>query len=468
MWRPLVESVRKKLLGWKGRYLSFGGRITLINSVLSSLPVFLMSVFLIPKGTLTSIDKMRRSFLWGGEGEGKKINWVKWEKVCKDKECGGLGVRDLRSFNLALMGKWWGRLATCEGGLWKKVIVAKYSEGRSHWMDWVRNGLRAGSLWWKDIRGINNVEGGNARWLSEGFNLKIGEGKGVSFWWDEWCGNGCLANRFPRLYLLSAGKDRDCYQMGNLHNGSWRWNLTWRRNLLEREEQAIMELRRTIEDVKISPGCPDKWEWTHTKDGHYSTSSAYSILTTEQRNPNEAHLFKRVWNPIIPRKISAFNWQLLLDKIPTKSNLIKRGFDQNMEGGVCDICEEELEDANHLFLRCRITKWLWNECATWWGINIRIENDCWKTFNQFGTWTRNTRIRKGWDCIWSALVWSVWLTRNRKIFHNQEVNTSKLLELIQLKSFAWIKARIARSYFNLSDWLLNPIACLTMNCGGRR
>ncbi|GKU92519.1 hypothetical protein SLEP1_g6233 [Rubroshorea leprosula] len=49
MWQPLVESVKRKLATWKGRHLSMGGRITLINSVLSSLPVFLMSIYVIPK-----------------------------------------------------------------------------------------------------------------------------------------------------------------------------------------------------------------------------------------------------------------------------------------------------------------------------------------------------------------------------------------------------------------------------------
>ncbi|GKV24665.1 hypothetical protein SLEP1_g34249 [Rubroshorea leprosula] len=225
VWQPLLDSVKKKLTSGKGRYLSLRGRITLINSVLSSLPMFVMYVFLIPKGTLISIDKMCICFLWGGEEEGKKINWVKWEKVCKNKEYGGLGVRDLRKFNLALMGKWWGPLATCEEGLWKKVIVAKYGEGGRHWTDWVRNEVGASSIWWKDIQ----------------------------------------------------GKEKDCIQMGNMYNGTWKWNLTWRRNLFKREEEAVMELSRMIEEVKVTPGYPDKWEWTHSKDSHYSTPTAYSL-----------------------------------------------------------------------------------------------------------------------------------------------------------------------------------------------
>ncbi|GKU91817.1 hypothetical protein SLEP1_g5632 [Rubroshorea leprosula] len=185
MWQPLLDSVRKKLSSWTGRHLSQGGQIMLINSVLSSLPVFLMSVYLILKGTLNSIDKIRRSFLWGGEGEERKISWVKWEMICKDKEYGGLGVKDLKKFNLALMGKWWGRLAIEQEGLWKRVIRGKYGVEGGHWQNWVRNGNDVGPLWWRDVQRINNADKDNVGWLAKGFRLKMGEGKDVSFWWDK-------------------------------------------------------------------------------------------------------------------------------------------------------------------------------------------------------------------------------------------------------------------------------------------
>ncbi|GKV15257.1 hypothetical protein SLEP1_g26053 [Rubroshorea leprosula] len=133
-WKPLVEVFHKKLTTWKGRYLSLGGRITLINLVLSSLLVFWMSMYLIPKGTILSLDKIRRRFLWGGVEGDKKINWVKWDTVCMDKELGGLGVKDLRKFNLALLGKWWGRLVNKDDGLWKKVILEKYGREGEYWL----------------------------------------------------------------------------------------------------------------------------------------------------------------------------------------------------------------------------------------------------------------------------------------------------------------------------------------------
>ncbi|GLT40913.1 hypothetical protein SLA2020_150100 [Shorea laevis] len=66
LWKPLIESFEKKLRNWKSRLLSLGGRITLLNAVLSSLPVYTMSVHLLPKGVILSLDKIRRRFLWGG------------------------------------------------------------------------------------------------------------------------------------------------------------------------------------------------------------------------------------------------------------------------------------------------------------------------------------------------------------------------------------------------------------------
>ncbi|PNX80406.1 cysteine-rich receptor-like protein kinase, partial [Trifolium pratense] len=47
-WRPVVEAMSKRLSSWCGRHLSYGGRITLINSVLASLPLYFFSFFKAP------------------------------------------------------------------------------------------------------------------------------------------------------------------------------------------------------------------------------------------------------------------------------------------------------------------------------------------------------------------------------------------------------------------------------------
>uniref|UniRef100_A0A1U7WLE7 Uncharacterized protein LOC104228609 n=1 Tax=Nicotiana sylvestris TaxID=4096 RepID=A0A1U7WLE7_NICSY len=64
IWNSVIEKCEKKLSRWKSQYLSLGGRLVLINSVLDSLPTYMMSLFLIPAGILQRLDKLRRSFLW--------------------------------------------------------------------------------------------------------------------------------------------------------------------------------------------------------------------------------------------------------------------------------------------------------------------------------------------------------------------------------------------------------------------
>ncbi|PNX97198.1 cysteine-rich receptor-like protein kinase, partial [Trifolium pratense] len=111
-WKPVVESMTKRLSGWNGRHLSIGGRVTLINSVLSSLPLYFFSFFKAPKGVIQQLVKIQRNFLWGGGLGDKKLCWVKLEHVCLPKEKGGLGVKDLALFNQALLSKWRWRCIT--------------------------------------------------------------------------------------------------------------------------------------------------------------------------------------------------------------------------------------------------------------------------------------------------------------------------------------------------------------------
>lgn len=57
VWDPVIERVEKWLATWKGKFLSRGGKITLINSVLSNLPTYFMSLFLMPKTVCSKLEK---------------------------------------------------------------------------------------------------------------------------------------------------------------------------------------------------------------------------------------------------------------------------------------------------------------------------------------------------------------------------------------------------------------------------
>uniref|UniRef100_A0A0V0GLP3 Putative ovule protein n=1 Tax=Solanum chacoense TaxID=4108 RepID=A0A0V0GLP3_SOLCH len=95
IWNGVLEKCEKKLARWKTQYLSFEGRLTLINSVLDSLPTHMMTLFPIPARVIKRLDSIGRKFLWHGNKERKGFNLVKWKVVITDKKVGGMGIKEL-------------------------------------------------------------------------------------------------------------------------------------------------------------------------------------------------------------------------------------------------------------------------------------------------------------------------------------------------------------------------------------
>jgi len=84
-WSKIEERFEKKLSCWKAKYLSYGGRLVLLNSVLSSLPMFMMSCF----GVLKNFDHFRSRFFWQGSSEKHKYRLANWDILCRPKDQGG-------------------------------------------------------------------------------------------------------------------------------------------------------------------------------------------------------------------------------------------------------------------------------------------------------------------------------------------------------------------------------------------
>jgi hypothetical protein len=63
-WDEVVDKIEMSLASWKRLYLSKGGRVILIKSTLSNLPMYFLSLFPIPSSVASHIEKLDRDFLW--------------------------------------------------------------------------------------------------------------------------------------------------------------------------------------------------------------------------------------------------------------------------------------------------------------------------------------------------------------------------------------------------------------------
>jgi hypothetical protein len=165
--------MERRLAGWKKLYLSKGGRLTLIKSTLSNLPMYYLSLFPVPMSVAKRMEKIQREFLWGGMGDDQKLNLVSWNQICRPLRAGGLGIRNVHKFNQALMGKWLWRYATEMEALWHKIIKAKYEDQDGGWCSKEVSGPYGVGLW-KHIRRGWGI-------FSEGVRFEVGIGLKVHF-----------------------------------------------------------------------------------------------------------------------------------------------------------------------------------------------------------------------------------------------------------------------------------------------
>jgi hypothetical protein len=63
IWNGVIEKMERRLAGWKRMYLSKGARLTLINSALSNIPTYYLSLFPIPVRVANRLDKIQKDFL---------------------------------------------------------------------------------------------------------------------------------------------------------------------------------------------------------------------------------------------------------------------------------------------------------------------------------------------------------------------------------------------------------------------
>ena len=102
----MVKSkLKKKNNGWLAKYLSKGGKETMIKSVALALPNYVMSCFKLPQELTTKLTSAISNYWWSSNGKDRGIHWIAWEKMCRDKGEGGLGSHFLDKFNDVMLAK---------------------------------------------------------------------------------------------------------------------------------------------------------------------------------------------------------------------------------------------------------------------------------------------------------------------------------------------------------------------------
>jgi hypothetical protein len=167
-------------------------------------------------------------------------------------------------------------------------------------------------------------------------------------------------------------------------------------------------LLQRLDSIQLSAG-PDKFCWNLHPNRKFSVGSLYKaiILCDIPVNSN-----KKIWKMKIPLKTKIFCWYFRRGVILTKDNIVKRNWHGSTQ---CVFCHQD-ETINHLFLQCRFARSIWSLIQ----IALSLYPPTSVT-NIFGNWLHGIDLRfRTLNRVGAlAVIWSLWLCRNDKVFNDK-------------------------------------------------
>ncbi|GJZ55138.1 RNA-directed DNA polymerase, eukaryota [Tanacetum coccineum] len=183
----------------------------------------------------------------------------------------------------------------------------------------------SGSIWFNILKSVRELDNKNAN-LDDFVSKKVSDGRQTKFWEDLWIGDR----------PLKGGAEAD------------QWDA----------------LVNVVQHYALSPQT-DRWVWSGDGTGQFSVSSARQII---DRRTLIVEDVQTRWLKEVPIKVNIFVWKMLLNKLPTRVNLSKRGLE--VESLNCCICDNSPESLFHVMFECMVAKDVWRLIERWWKIDL--------------------------------------------------------------------------------------------------
>lgn len=346
----ILARVNMKLESWKEHLLSRAGKEILLRSVVQAIPQYAMSVFKIPSSIVKAIEKKIANFWWRNNNKVKSLHWRKWDILKLRKEEGGLGFKDLLTFNVAMLGKQAWRLSQHPNSLWSQIMKGLYFPTCNFWQ--AGKGTRP-SWGWQSLLIGREAIAPHIMWA-------VGNGQKISIRTDKWLKMGIIGG--PAL----RNEPHKVAELIDFENAAWKEDLL--RSMFD--YQIVSEILATPIGL---PTTEDTLVWICNKSGSYTVKSGYlmnrkRIINQRDQAPTTSYqcnpvLWKHIWKAAIQPKIKFFLWSACQNALPTLDNLYRR---RAAPAPICPICNIEPETIEHTLLLCPWVTQIWKEP----GINL--------------------------------------------------------------------------------------------------
>ncbi|XP_058767237.1 uncharacterized protein LOC131640887 [Vicia villosa] len=326
----IKDRIWQRINSWKGRSLSKAGKEVMIKSVLQAIPAYVMSIFILPEAVINDIERMLNAFWRGGGSNSKGIRWMAWDRLACSKKVGGLGFRDFRAFNIAMVAKQGWFIMSHPQALVSIFFKARYFPNTSFFE---ANLGSNPSFVWRSIWKARDVLMLGCRW-------SIGDGSQIKVMQEPWIrGNDDRCVPGPQQQGIYNLVVQDL-----LLPNAKQWNMRLIRELFDFSGAEAITYVPLVEDVVV-----DRLVWREEKDGHYSVRSGYHLWKSSKKPLSQDNIevnWNGLWSIIAPPRAKHLLWRICSGCLPSRVRLRHH----HVPGPImCQFCGEEEEDDWHLF-----------------------------------------------------------------------------------------------------------------------
>ncbi|KAL4592620.1 hypothetical protein LXL04_005622 [Taraxacum kok-saghyz] len=176
---------------------------------------------------------------------------------------------------------------------------------------------------------------------------------------------------------------------------------------------------------------------------HHQYWNKWVKLDFQNYGSNSASILDQYWNKWVPKKHNIFVWRLSKYRIPTRRKLNDMGMD--IPCTLCPLCGDFEEDSTHLFFECSKTVRGWQKLGAWWSVDVPILKNAEDLLNWSWFTQSNEKSRLKFQAATTAVLVSIWRTRNGVVFENKKVEAELDFRIIQKFTFFWLVRNIPKT-----------------------
>ena len=338
----ILDRIKLKSISWSSKFLSRAGKMVMLPTVLSAMPSHAMSCFKLPFTLCAQIQSLLTRFWWDRSHEKRKMSWISWKKMAKPKNHGGLGFKDIATFNDALLANLSWRILKNPSCLLARCLTGKYCKEENLLSVQASN---ASSYGWKGVLTGRDLLANNLGWI-------VGTGENISVWSNAWLSSTEQLRPYgpsPEVFKYLKVSD---LMLAN----STEWDLQKIDNILPFHKHEVLQIKPSI------CSAPYELVWLKTASCIYTAKSGYKaqsklMITEETHAPETNHdWLANVWKLKTPEKIKLFLWNSLDDALPVGEQFARRNIPLASR---CSLCNE-VQSIAHMLFTCDYAKKVWS------------------------------------------------------------------------------------------------------------